>query len=853
MIPQLNPRSILACFALAAGVLPGAAPAGRAGEMFPFVMPGLEPNRGVADVSWLNDAPAGKDGFVRARDGHFVDGRGKRIRFLATNFTFGSAFPDHDTADKLAARLASLGINCIRFHHMDNQTAPRGIWKGGTPKKNEFDPGQLDRLDYFIAALKKHGVYADINLHVSRNYWEGAEFPDGLTDRQRRERMPHYGKAVDKINDAMIRMQRDYARALLTHVNPYTRSAYAVEPCVAIVEINNENSLLQLKLSALPDYYRNDVLGKWNAWLRMRYGSAEKLLAAWGGREEPGANLMPGKYLTQGGEYFQVATGGEGELCVTIKKLPATSWHAQLHWTGLTLEEGRIYTVEFAACSDAPRTLPLSVRLQKPDWHNCGLNEDAELTPEWKNFSFTFRASRVEPGAARFDFVIGNGPVGGFRLKNLTLRSGGSLGLKAGESLEDGTVAAPRGLMPTPRGLDWARFLAETERAYTDGMRGFLKKELGVRANIIDPQASYGEIPGTYRESFNDYVDMHAYWQHPRFPHKPWDSMDWLIPNTPMSAAKDGGNFARLAAYRVAGKPFTVSEYDHPAPSHYAAEMFPMIASFAAAQDWDGFFQFDWGGTEWSDGRIGGYFALQQHPGKLAFLPAAALMFRRADIAPARGAMRLGIPAGEVDKLASDNTAMTAVWKKAGVEPGELLARRASVSFPRDGKPGVERSGGAGSQLAWDTDAALYTVDAPAAKAVVGRCAGRTTKLGGAEFDVKPNERGFAVLALNAADGRPIAQSRRLLLVAAGNVENTGMGWNADHTSVSNKFGSAPTICEGIGAKVMLETKLKSAKVFALDGSGARGAEVPATLADGRLGFEIGPQFKTLWYEIAAE
>jgi len=246
--------------------------AGRAGadDMFPFQIPGLgAPAKGsVVDVSWLNDGPAGQHGFVSVKEGRFVDGEGTRIRFLATNFTFASCFPDHEAAEQLAARLASLGINCIRFHHMDNQVAPRGIWKPNTPKRNELDPDQMDRLDYFIAALKRHGVYADINLHVSREYWEGEDFPDGLSARQRQEHMPHYGKAVDKINDQMIRMQREYARMLLTHVNRYTKTAYAKEPCVAIVEINNENSLLQLKMADLPEYYRNDILKKWNAWLR---------------------------------------------------------------------------------------------------------------------------------------------------------------------------------------------------------------------------------------------------------------------------------------------------------------------------------------------------------------------------------------------------------------------------------------------------------------------------------------------------------------------------------------------------------------------------------------------------------
>ena len=280
-----------------------------AAEMFPFVIPGLTtPAAGsVVDVSWLNDPPADGHGFVRARDGHFVDGRGKRLRFLATNFTFGSCFPDHDTADALAARLASLGINCIRFHHTDNQAAPGGIWKAGTPKKNQFDPTQLDRLDYFIAALKRHGIYADLNLHISRNYWEGEDFPDGLAnDRERREKLPEYCKAIDKINDQMVRMQRDYARALLTHVNPYTRTSYAKEPGVAMVEINNENSLLQLKPSSLPKYYRADVLKKWNQWLKARYGSSEKLAAAWGGNEQLGTNLLPARLTTQGGEYLAI-------------------------------------------------------------------------------------------------------------------------------------------------------------------------------------------------------------------------------------------------------------------------------------------------------------------------------------------------------------------------------------------------------------------------------------------------------------------------------------------------------------------------------------------------------------------
>jgi hypothetical protein len=826
-----------------------------AGETFPFVIPGLAvpPAGSIVDLSGLNEGPAGAHGFMRVKDGHFVDGRGRRVRFLASNFTFGSCFPDHAEADKLAARLASLGINCIRFHHMDNQVAPRGIWKAGTPQKNEFDPGQLDKLDHFIAALKRHGIYSNINLHVSRNYWEGEEFPDGLADdKERLARLPKYGKGIDKINDQMIRMQREYARKLLTHVNPHTKTSYAKEPCVAIVEINNENSLLQLDVAELPDFYQAEVIRKWNQWLKARHGTTERLIQTWGGNEELGANILSKTAAVQGGQYLKTAEE-DGEIRVSLTEVPATNWHAQLHWTGLPLEEGRLYTLEFSARSGLPRKLPVSTRLSKPDWHNCGLMETVDLEPQWKTYSHSFHARRVEPGAVRLDMVVGGGPVGDFSLRNLTLRRGGFPGLKPGESLEAANIGAPTRSPDSPKWLEWTRFLAESERNYTDGMRAFLKNELGVEAAIIDTQASYGGIAGTYRESFSDFVDMHAYWQHPRFPGQPWDRSNWNILNTPMVDDPSGGNLARLAIYRVAGKPFTVSEYDHPAPSDYAAEMFPMIASFAALQDWDGLFQFDWGGTQSEARQITSFFALQQHPAKLAFLPAAAMMFRRGDVAAAPGTALLTISPTAAEQLTASEIPMLEAWKEGGLAAKDLFTHRLEVRFSQDGNSKAEITQSKKSPVSWDAKNGLYTVNAPAAKVVVGRCTGKTTQLTDAEFTVRENPRDFAVIALNAADGKPVPNSGRLLLTTAGNIENTGMGWNAERTSVGTKWGTAPTLCEGISTKVSIATLAKAAKIHRLDGSGARVGDIPGELKNGVLTFETGPEFQTLWFEIVLE
>src|SRR5512143_2922016 len=52
----------------------------------PFSMQRDAP-RSVIDLSFLHPGPAGRNGFIRAQNGHFVDGRGRRIRFWGFNLT----------------------------------------------------------------------------------------------------------------------------------------------------------------------------------------------------------------------------------------------------------------------------------------------------------------------------------------------------------------------------------------------------------------------------------------------------------------------------------------------------------------------------------------------------------------------------------------------------------------------------------------------------------------------------------------------------------------------------------------------------------------------------------------------
>ena len=250
--------------------------------LFPFVISYDGPDN-VTNMSHLLDAPAGKYGFIRAENGHFVNDFG-RVWLNGTNLTGSANFPSHDQANRLAERLARFGINCVRLHYMDAnygnflQQAEQGIFTKDTTTQRNLDSIQMDKLDYMIAQFKKKGIYVNINLHVARKMDER----DGFTGVDHR---PHLDKGVDNFYPRMIELQKEYARDLLTHINPYTNLAYTDDPCVAMVEINNENALFSQyfagSIDKLPAPYILELQKQWNEWIHSMYKTVDELAHAW--------------------------------------------------------------------------------------------------------------------------------------------------------------------------------------------------------------------------------------------------------------------------------------------------------------------------------------------------------------------------------------------------------------------------------------------------------------------------------------------------------------------------------------------------------------------------------------------
>ena len=1012
-------------------VLLALASAASAADMFPFQLPWDDSTPSITNIAWLNDKPAGRDGFVHVKDGHLFAGE-KRLRIFGVNMCFAANFPKHEDADKIAARLAKFGINCVRFHHMDMFSAPAGIFeKDG----RTLDAGQLDKLDYFIAALKKHGIYANLNLHVSRTY------PD--LPKADKKGSPQFDKGVDNYHAPMIALQKTYARDLLTHVNKYTGNAYAVEPAVALVEINNENALgfqwFAREMDDLPPIYKEDLETQWGAWILKKYGDDAAARKAWSeGERAPGreliANNRSGDILNRSGDilvadgetnikalpglfadgyarmkamrvrladavgdrnvaapcrtrvasalerfgafsgnftpfsatFLSFATTGEafagnflsfaknvsgfaksssafaktgsafaqndtdfaktalasvatvssfsanftssasckwltvpcfettqlgqsaeqglqcveggqqsaevlrkvgkisfnfethgaamakgsmqnGKVSVIVDEPSSELWHVQFTLGEISLEAGS-YEVKFRARGPVEGEISVGLQQSSSPWKVLGSGK-VKVGTDWRDVSVIVSVGSAEE---RGRLTIGGMGLteGHYEFSDFSLRSVG---------IEGGLVRDAKGRVPmvkkrelsrvTPaKQRDWQEFLWDTELVYWNGMRDFLKKELGVRAPIVGTQGFWS--PG-HVQSGMDVIDSHAYWEHPDFEGGAWNPERWTVKNIPMSGVKGGGTLPALAAQRVKGKPFICTEYNHSAPNTYGAETAPIIAAFAALQDWDGVFIFAYSHNDkWQQEHFDSFFDIARHPVKMATLPGAVLSFRRGDLSSADG---VSVTTGLSRSSALDNTLLN-----GPVYPLEKFTGGLGTRFPRArwaylpslNEDYMETSASGGSHIfypyvQWETPNSV-AIHGDLSFAIITREKAVGLNHGTARLSNIETLQGWICYQLTVIDGEALPTSKRLLITATGSIENTKMGWkNAERTTVGRDWGMPPVLVEGPKATIDLPGGGRF-KAWALDERGQRREEVP--VRDAKL--EIGPQFKTLWYEV---
>ena len=223
----------------------------------------------VLDLRYLNEKVAGEHGFIRlSPDGNsFVRGDGRTIRFWAAS---SAPTPQFDLASQKhsAQFLAKRGVNFMRLG--DNSLIPTAPGS----KITDVNEKALDEIFKGVAAMKSAGIYSMIVPYWACQVKIQASW--GVTD-------PGGANPAGLVffEPAMKRGFKAWLKALYTRKNPYTGLALAEDPAVAIIELQNEDSLLWWDFSNVKGDAQIMVRRLFADFLKEKYGSLEKARQSW--------------------------------------------------------------------------------------------------------------------------------------------------------------------------------------------------------------------------------------------------------------------------------------------------------------------------------------------------------------------------------------------------------------------------------------------------------------------------------------------------------------------------------------------------------------------------------------------
>ncbi len=228
------------------------------------------------DMSFTLDAPAGKHGYITVgKDGSTVFENGTKALFWGTNLVGADCFLTKDKSDLMVKRLAKLGVNLVRLHHMDAPWAEPNIFDPSRNDTREFSAESMDRLDYLVHKLKEAGIYIFLDGLVHRKLKAG----DGVEGW---EKIPNGLKEVIFLDKKLQELAAEFSVKLFSHRNKYTGLTYAEDPAVVFTEAINESSMFYFdRNKEVSEKYVKEADSQFNSFLKSKYGTMDKLKSAW--------------------------------------------------------------------------------------------------------------------------------------------------------------------------------------------------------------------------------------------------------------------------------------------------------------------------------------------------------------------------------------------------------------------------------------------------------------------------------------------------------------------------------------------------------------------------------------------
>ena len=401
------------------------------------------------------------------------------------------------------------------------------------------------------------------------------------------------------------------------------------------------------------------------------------------------------------------------------------------------------------------------------------------------------------------------------------------------------------------------RFFMDLENGFYQDMKAYLRG-LGVKQPLIGT-ADHGHSgpPWAMLSSLSnlDILDGHIYW-----------NQYVGVGDVPMVNDPGHSTVVQLSRTAVAGKPFTVSETNHPFPNEYAAEGIPILAAYAGFQDWDMVVIYTFEpkkDPQWKP-YVGDPFDISLDPVRMTEMAAGALMFLRGDVKPARQTIQRTYSREQVLDAGLLTSGLRPSSEQPYFTPGfplTLPLEHAVRIQSLDGPPTAQFTASGADPIVSDTgeliwrssDAmtGLVTVETDRAQALIGFIKANGKALRNLSAQIGND---FAAIIVTSLDGKPLALADRILLNACSRVANTGQKWNDARTGLSRGGqGQSPTLIEPVTGTVTLRgiEGAKSVKAEALDGSGKPlGEPIAGKKTAGGWEIPIGTPVTT-WYVVS--
>ena len=304
-----------------------------------------------------------------------------------------------------------------------------------------------------------------------------------------------------------------------------------------------------------------------------------------------------------------------------------------------------------------------------------------------------------------------------------------------------------------------------------------------------------------------------------------------------------------LATGQAVGKPVAVTEWNVPYPNvdRFTAPLY--VAAVSALQGWDAPMIYNYSQRTFERPSRPSTWSSFPDPALTGMMPAAAMLFRRADVGEGKktyaislnrrtlyyrdshpkniAALRTLVEQSKVTIALPDVKELD--WDTASkVPPGVETVTDLDKDFIPAGQEIVRSDTG---ELTRRWDPGYQTIDTPRSQAAHGWIGGREIKLASVTFNVATPK---AAVAVTSLDGKPVAQSRRILITAIARV-------------VASPGGRMPLLSEPVAAALKIAAPA-GLTLRPLAGDGKRLAAAPAPHAGGAYTVTLPAGKGTHWF-----